>query len=216
MIDTVIFDNEGVIADTEPVWDMEQEIFLGRRGITYQRDKTKHLLGGKSIAEGAKILKDIYNLPGDDYGLTGERLSIVKELLHQKIKFVRGFPEFYRETSHRYKTCVATSMDDALLAIVDSELHLTELFKGRVYTLKHVDYKSKPNPDIFLYAARMVKTLPAKCVVIEDSPNGILAAKAAGMKSIALTTTYTKDKLMEADLIIDSFSDIDEDTLGLI
>ena len=213
MIDTIIFDNEGVIIDTEPAWDKEQEIFLGRRGIKYRRDKTKHLLGGKSIKEGARILKAIYNLKEDDASLAHERYSIIRDLFHSEICYINGFLDFYNKVHRKYKICIATSLDEELLQIADQKLALASLFNGHVYSLKHVDFKSKPDPDIFLYAARKLKSKPVNCVVIEDSPNGIIAAKNAGMKSIAITTTYVREKLKDADIIIDSFSDIVLDTL---
>ena len=216
MNDTIIFDNEGVITDTESIWDKEQEVFLGRRGILYRRDEIKHLLGGRSIAEGVKILKKIYKLPEEDARLTNERLLIVKDLFNTEVKFVEGFPEFYETIRYKFKTCVATSMNNDLLDIIDQQLSLKELFNGHVYSLKHVGFRSKPSPDIFLYAAQRLKSKPGTCIVIEDSPNGIIAAIAAGMKSIALTTTYTKEKLKKANIIIDSFSDIKAATLNLI
>ncbi len=216
MNDTIIFDNEGVVADTEPLWDKEQEVFLGRRGIIYKRDETKHLLGGRSLAEGAVILKNIYKLSGEDADLTNERLLIIKDLLNTKIKFVQGFMEFYEKIRHKYKICIATSMNNDLLDIVDQKLSLQRLFNGHIYSLKDVGFRSKPLPDIFLYAAQRLVSKPATCIVIEDSPNGIIAANAAGMRSLALTTTYTKEKLKDADIIVDSFSDISQDTLSLI
>ncbi len=216
MIDAIIFDNEGVVADTEPVWDKEQEIFLGRRGIVYKKDRIKHLLSGRSITDGVKILKQEYNLTGDEMVLSDERYAIVKNLLKSDIYFIEGFMEFYELVKHKYKTCIATSMDEELLNIIDKKLLLNELFNKNIYTLKHVSYKSKPCPDIFLYAAKELKSSPYNCLVIEDSPNGIDAAREAGMKCIGLATTYSDEKLKNADLIVKSFSEINIEKLKLI
>lgn len=216
MIDAIIFDNEGVVADTEPAWDREQEIFLGRRGIQYRKDRIKHLLSGRSIRDGVKILKQEYNIAGDELVLSDERYAIVKNLLRSDVSFIEGFLQFYELVKHKYKTCIATSMDDELLNIIDKKLLLRRLFGGNVYTLKHVGYKSKPYPDIFLYAARELKSDPENCLVIEDSPNGIEAARKAGMKCIGLATTYSADKLRNADFIVKSFSDINTVRLELI
>ena len=110
MIDTIIFDNEGIVIDTEHIWDKEQEIFLGRRGICYRRSETKHLLGGRSIAEGAKILKKKFNLYEDDTVLSNERFLIVKDLFNTEVKFIKGFMDFYERIRNNYKTCIDTSM----------------------------------------------------------------------------------------------------------
>ncbi|UCH15677.1 MAG: HAD family phosphatase [Bacteroidales bacterium] len=214
MIDTIIFDNEGVIADTEPAWDKEQEIFLGRRGIKYNKERTKHLLSGKSIPDGVRILKKEYNLTGDEIAMSEERYAIIKKLLETDVYFVEGFMDFYRLVKLKYKTCIATSMDEDLLKILDRQLKLSELFRGSIYTLKQVQNKSKPCPDIFLYAANKLNSRPGNCIVIEDSPNGIEAAINAGMKCIGLATTYTGEKLKNADLIVKSFDEIDLNRLG--
>jgi beta-phosphoglucomutase len=216
MIDTIIFDNEGVVVDTEHVWDKEQEIFLGRRGIQYKKDRIKHLLSGRSIKDGVKILKQEYNLNGDEMDLSEERYAIVKNLLKSDVSFIKGFMDFYELVKHKYKTCIATSMDEELLNIIDKKLFLNELFGGNIYTLKHVGYKSKPCPDIFLYAAKQLKSSPINCLVIEDSPNGIDAALKAGMKCIGLATTYTDERLKNANCIVKSFKDINPDQLKLI
>ena len=216
MIDTIIFDNEGVVADTESVWDKEQREFLGRRGIVYKRNRIKHLLSGRSIIEGVKVLKKEYNLEGEDELLSAERLSIVKDLLAADVNYIKGFMDFYNIVRYRYKICVATSMHEELLNIIDKKLSLNELFNGNIYSIKHVGNKSKPYPDIFLYAAQKLKSKPDSCLVIEDSPNGIDAALRAGMKCIGLATTYPHKILRNASLTVSSFSEIEINSIQLI
>jgi beta-phosphoglucomutase len=216
MIDTIIFDNEGVIADTESVWDKEQEEFLGRRGIKYERSRTKHLLSGSSLVEGVKILKKEYNIEGDDELLTFERLSIAKGLLEADVNYIKGFMDFYNIVRNRFKICVATSMHEELLNIIDKKLSLNELFGGHIYSLKHVGYKSKPCPDLFLYAAKKLKSKPGNCLVIEDSPKGIDAALRAGMKCIGLATTYPHKRLKNASFTVKSYNEININRIQLI
>jgi beta-phosphoglucomutase len=213
MTDTIIFDNEGVIVDTEHIWDREQEEFLGRRGIMYERKRTKHLLTGLSLVEGVKILKREYNIKGDDELLAEERLAIIKGLLAADVGFVNGFNVFFNTVRNSYKTCVATSMRRELIEIIDKKLSLNELFEGRIYSIEEVGYKSKPFPDIFLYASLKLKSKPENCLVIEDSPNGIEAALRAGMKCIGLATTYPLEKLGNATLTAKSFDDISIDLI---
>jgi beta-phosphoglucomutase-like phosphatase (HAD superfamily) len=66
--------------------------------------------------------------------------------------------------------------------------------------------RGKPNPDIFLLAAERLHVHPAHCLVLEDAVNGVAAAKAAGMKCVAITSTHQNADLMNADLVIDDFS----------
>ena len=119
-----------------------------------------------------------------------------------------GFREFFENISDKYLTCVATSIDTELLKIADEKLDLARYFPERIFTVADVGGKGKPAPDIFLYVARRIGVLPSDCMVIEDVPLGIEAAHRAGMKCIALTTTYKPDRLQEADYICQGFPDI--------
>lgn len=213
MIDTVIFDGEGVVLDTEGIWDRGQEEFLRRRGVAYDRERIKPLLTGRSLAEGVRVLREEYGFDGNDEKLAVERLEIVRPLFERDIKFVDGFLEFFENTRSRYKTCIATALDVDLLRLADRRLQLSALFDSRIFSLEDVNYRSKPNPDLFLHAARALGSTPRSCVVIEDSPYGVEAARRAGMKCIGLASTYDRSKLTGADLVVDAFSEIDLESL---
>jgi beta-phosphoglucomutase-like phosphatase (HAD superfamily) len=105
-------------------------------------------------------------------------------------------------------------MDQNLLKLVDQRLNLSALFENKIYTLDKVGYRSKPNPDIFLYAAQQLGSLPESCVVIEDAPHGIDAAKRAGMRCIAISTTYDAGKLEQADFVVNAYAEIDLDAVN--
>ena len=97
---------------------------------------------------------------------------------------------------------------------MDQRLNLSALFEKKIYTLDKVGYRSKPNPDIFLYAAQQLQSSPENCVVIEDAPHGIDAAKNAGMWCIAITTTYDCGKLEKADFVVSAYTEIDLDAVN--
>ncbi len=92
-------------------------------------------------------------------------------------------------------------------------MNLKCLFGENIFFISDVGGKGKPEPDIFLYAAKRLQSLVEECVVIEDAPLGIAAAKRAGMMCIALTTTYERAKLLEADVVVDDFAQIEEERL---
>ena len=209
MIDTIIFDAEGIVIDTETIWDKGQAIFLQRRGFVYDRERIKPLLTGRTLAEGVEVMKQAYHFEGDTEALAHERADIVRELFIHETAFIEGFLSFYESVRSRYKTCVATAMDQDLLKLVDQNLNLSALFENRIYTLDKVGYRSKPNPDIFLYAAQQLGSAPEHCVVIEDAPHGIDAAKSAGMCCIAISTTYDPGKLQKADFVVNAYAEID-------
>lgn len=210
MIDTIIFDADGVVVDSESVWDQCMSEFLRIRGCVYDRSRFKHILGGRSAVDGVLILQEAYGFDGDVEDLVRERLSIAKNFFGSNgLNYIHGFQNFYKMVRNNYKTCIATSMDRELLEIADKKLRIISLFQGNVFTVADVGYASKPKSDLFLYSATKLGSRPASCVVIEDSPNGIEAAKRAGMQCIALTTTYNREKLTEASSIVDSYSQID-------
>jgi len=211
MIDTIIFDAEGVVVDSEGVWDKGQEEFLRRRGLVYDRDAVKPLLTGRSVLQGVRAMQDFYGFAGDPEELAKERTAIMQDFFKNSLSFIDGFENFYESIKDQYQTCIATSMDKDLLAIADLYLGLSELFQDNVFSIAHVGYLAKPCPDLFLYAARMLNASVTNCLVIEDAPYGVEAARRAGMKCIALTTTYSREKLLKADLIVDRYSRIDLD-----
>jgi HAD superfamily hydrolase (TIGR01549 family) len=208
MIDTILFDAEGVVIDTEPMWDKAQEEFLRRRGVTYDRSKLKHLLSGRSALEAIEITKAECGIPGDTRLLSEERMELVQRQLEERVGFIPGFMEFFQRVQPAYKTCIATAMAGELLQIVDQRLKLTEMFGGKIFSLAALGLRSKPHPDIFLHAAQQLGSKPETCLVIEDAPHGVEAARQAGMRCIAIATTYDREKLRGAHCIVDSFAEI--------
>ena len=206
--DTIIFDGEGVVIASEPIWDAGQVEFLRRRGIAYDREKLKPLLTGRSLREGAQIMQQEFGFPGDPSALAAERVAIVREAFRRDAHFVPGFREFFETIGPRFRTCVATMMTKELLDPVVEKLQLAALFGERIYSPDAHDLPGKPAPDLFLFAARRLGSTPGRSVVIEDSPIGIEAAKRAHMFAIGIATTFARAKLAAADLVVDSFADI--------
>jgi len=208
-ITTIIFDADGVVIDSEKIWDEAQAEFSRRRGLPYERAKLKPLMAGRSQAEAIEIFKKEYGLSEDAQSLAAERMELVKRGFEEGVEFMSGFREFFQRVRSDYKTCIATSMPEELLAVVDGRLGLSKLFGDRIFSLIAVGYRSKPNPDIFLHAAKQLGAEPATCLVIEDAPHGVEAARRAGMKCIGLTTTFDRETLNRADRVVNSFAEID-------
>jgi beta-phosphoglucomutase-like phosphatase (HAD superfamily) len=209
VISTIIFDAEGIVVNSEAIWDEEQKIFLGRRGYTYEREKVKHLVTGKSLKESIFIMGEIYGFSGNMNEMIIERKLLLSQLFYSKITFIDGFQMFFDQISSIYNVCIATSLEKDLLGLIEHKLELLKLFGGNIFSIDDVNCISKPNPDVFLYAANKMQVDPLSCLVIEDSPHGIEAAKRARMKSIALTTTYEAEKLDQANFIFNNYKEID-------
>lgn len=212
-IDTIIFDAEGVVIDTEALWDDAQRDFLRRFGKTYDRAKIKPLLAGRTMLDGARVLKEELGLPGPPEELAAARIDSARKLFDE-VKFIPGFRAFFDTVAPRFKTCIATSMNPELFWDVADYLDLRSLFEDRMFNINDVGGRGKPAPDLFLFAASALGSSRRSCTVIEDSPNGVDAAHNAEMACIGLATTFEPSVLQGADLVVSSFDEIDIDTLA--
>lgn len=214
-IKAVIFDMDGVIIDSEILWDKAMIDVLSKYGVKYTQE-SKDLCMGKSIEEAALIQKNLHDLNVDEKIIADEKLSTALKYYEQELKFMPGFFSLFESLKNRnVKMCIATASDITLMNAVDAKLKLTDLFLGNVVfrTEKH---KSKPAPDIFLDAAAKLNVKPKECVVIEDSPLGVQGALNAGMKCIALTGSTKSENLKGADLIVNKLEEINPSVIGLL
>jgi beta-phosphoglucomutase len=210
VIEAILFDCDGVVLDSETIWDRCEEEFLRRRGIAFDAARTKPLITGLGQRAGVLLLQKQYGVEGDPDALVAERLAIIRGMFAREVRFTAGFPEFFEaRVRGRYATCIATSMPEELFAVADRKLAISRFFGPRVYFPSHVGGRAKPAPDLFLYAAGQLGARPDRCLVIEDSPRGIEAARRAGMPVIGLATTHEKGLLGEADWVVERLSEIE-------
>jgi HAD superfamily hydrolase (TIGR01509 family) len=207
MIDTIIFDYDGVIVDTEPLWDKGLRELLRRRGIAFNRGEIKHLISGRPFIETIKVIQKTYGLKEPINEIAKERIDILKDIFaKEKITFIPGFEEFYQAVKAKHKTCVVTSTVKELFNIVDKKLGLSKMFKGRVFFI--ADSKCNSKSELFLYCVKRLNSKKENALIIEDSPSAIEEAMKAGIRCVALTTSFEPEKLKGADLITDSFKGI--------
>ena len=205
----IIFDMDGVGINSEPLYDLADVDFLRRKGITYNRESIANTLLGKSLRDTTQILKDIHSITGTTQNLMEERLDLIEGLYQSSLSYITGFLEIHQYLIERsIKTCIATASHNRLLDVADKKLGLSNIFGQYIFKISDVGDKSKPDPAIFLYAAEKLETKPEECCVIEDSPNGIMAAKNAGMYCIGITTSRTSKDLGLADVVVSSHNEI--------
>lgn len=205
----IIFDLEGIVINTEPIWDKSQIFFFNEIGLSPPLEKVKMLTTGRSIEDGTKILKTFFDIPINEKELIELRFNIINDLFKGGIEFIDGFLQFLDELNERkIKTCIATSLDKRLFDNMSISKTINELFIDNIFFSSQLGIPSKPNPDIFAYVAKSRNFIPQDCIVIEDSPLGIIAAKKANMACIALTTTFKASLLTHADFIFSSYEEI--------
>ncbi len=211
LFEAIIFDCDGVIVDSEALscgaWNV---VFERKFGIDIGTDYT-HILGKNSRDTVIHFLKK-HDLPINEEII--QELSELKEQVYfelaegklQPIPDVETFLRFCR--SKGLKIAVASSGTREKILFNLKQVNLLHYFDIIIGTNHHI--RGKPHPDVFLEAARQLAVKPTRCMVIEDTPSGIMAAKAAGMFTIALTTTFSFDDLQQANYTASSYKQLIE------
>lgn len=207
MIEAVIFDMDGVISDTLPLHSEAESRVLLKHGI---KMSPQQILQEFNAMPDKKMFKTIFNRferPLNLPQVEDEKWDSFQQLAKGGIPTIPGSIEFIESLSRNgYILGLASSAPLRIINLVVNTLKIRDRFATIVCTdeIEH----GKPAPDIFLLAAKKLVMNPKDCLVIEDAIRGVQAAKAAGMKCIAITTTETRAKLKGADKIVNNFSEI--------
>lgn len=210
MTKAVIFDMDGVIIESEPIHHVIEKKLFTDLGMDVPYELHQSFVG-KTTKDMFIILKEKYNLKQSLEELI--ELKDIRYYDHLKsldsLPAVPGAIDLIRNLyNNGLKLAVASSAPIREIDLVMESFGLAEYFLSR--TSGEEVKNGKPEPDIFLLAADRIGAEPAECVVIEDSRNGMLAAKAAGMKCIAYRNPHTKPQdLSEADMVVTELSQLD-------
>ncbi len=179
----VIFDCDGVLVDSEPISIAVLVETIARHGVDISTDAAyKHFLG-RSLGTVSQTLKAEYGVQMDDAALEAMRHTLY-ERFSRALEAMPGADRVL-ETIET-PVCVASSSLPERIELSLRIAGLRKRFGPDVFSATMVE-NGKPAPDLFLYAAGRMGVAPARCVVIEDSPAGVKAAKAAGMTVFAFT-----------------------------
>ena len=217
----LIFDVDGVIADTEAVnakasIEMFEELF-GLRGVQ-RKDFEKGL--GRGAAEYVRAAARVHGLELDDLQVAQATKIRQEKFLHilqqNPLPAFEGVLELINAALERddFRLAIATSGTREKSEAVLKSAKIP--YEKCVYITGSDVKNKKPDPELFLAAAELAGVAPAGCAVIEDAPDGIAAAKAAGAKCIAVTNSTTADKLAQADMVVDSLKKLNLDKIVTI
>ena len=210
-IKAVIFDMDGVIADTQTIHNETNAEILQSYGIPLSSKDMSKFAGIPNKKTFADLFKK-YNVNADVDKAVSEKWDLIKEKT-KVIKAIPGVLDFIQKLySNKFKMAIASSSPADFIDHVLLSLKIKDFFT--IIINGDEVKKGKPSPDIFLKAAKKLKVKPLDCLVFEDAPAGIQAAKNAGMKCIAITTAHKKEDLSRADKIIDSFSELTIENLN--
>jgi beta-phosphoglucomutase family hydrolase len=207
----ILWDMDGVISDSYSfhfaAW---QEVFA-KRSIELTKADFTHLFGARNdYIIGTIIGRQLSER--DVRTMVREKEEIFRQKAIGNIKPFPGVVGLLSTLKKgNFKLGLVSSAPSENVDLVLSELNLAGIFNCIVFGQEVSE--SKPSPQIYLLAARRLQATPNDCVVIEDSPLGVKAAKTAGMKCLAVTNTHRRQNLKEADMVVDSLQNVDLITL---
>jgi len=206
-IRAVIFDMDGVLADSEPLINAAAIAMFKEKGLEVRPEDFLPFVGaGENRYIGGVAEK--YHFPLDSPAAKKRTYEIYLDLVPWQLEAFPGVNDLlYICRQAGLLMAVASGTDRIKVMANLQKIGWPEELWDTVVTGEQVK-QNKPAPDIFLIAAQNLGVVPGVCVVVEDSVNGVKAAKAAGMRCVAVAHTFLAERLQEADVVRDKISDV--------
>ena len=213
MIEAVVFDLDGVIVDSEEVWDEVREGLARERGGRWS-DQAQADMMGMSSTEWARYMHDVVGLPESPEEINREVVQRMLDRYAHDLPLIDGAVEAVRRLAEQWPLGVASSSNRELIDRVLEVSGLARSFRATVSSEEVA--RGKPAPDVYLEAARRLGVEQGRAVAIEDSANGIRSAHAAGMHVVAIPNRAfppPADALALAAVVLDSIEELDPDAV---
>ncbi len=206
-IQAVVFDLDGLLIDSEPLQAWAWHEYVARFGAVMTPDVLGRMLGLRAV-DAVKIPIQMLDLPVDEATALRERDEIFLAAVPNAIQAHAGAKELIADLQQReIPIALATSGHRRYVDLALTSAGLTGLFDEEV-TAELVT-RGKPHPEVYLRAAELLGTPADRCLALEDAPNGVTSAKAAGMRCIAIPGHHsTPEGVAHADAVLESLSDV--------
>jgi HAD superfamily hydrolase (TIGR01509 family) len=207
-ISAIVLDLDGVIVDTEEVWNRERRRYVADHGGTWT-DAATRTMQGMSSAEWSAYLAEELGADGEPPQISKDVAAMVVAEVERELPLLPGAIRAVNALAHAYVLGLASSANREVIDAVLDGAAITERFATTISS-EEVE-RGKPAPDVYLEAARRLGVDPANCAAVEDSSNGLRSAHAAGMLVIA-TPNHTfppaPDALALARVVVDGIKDV--------
>lgn len=202
----LLLDFDGVVVDSEPLYEKAMKIQFDKIGVTVAPEDWLYFKG-KDMKAVFKYIDQKYHSSVDIKKIQKEyRIDLFNEF-KKNMRYVPGFLNLFNACiQDEFKDMLVTSTGRDVMEWTFGNVPVDNIFSGMI-TSSEVE-NTKPHPEPYLKAADMIGISIEKCVVIEDSLNGIRAGKASGAKVVGIATTFSRDVIQEADFIIDSYDEL--------
>ena len=208
MIEAVIFDLDGVLLQTEELWDEVRERFVHERGGRYDAAAQRAMMGMSSL-EWSRFIHEELGVAEPPEAISAEVARLLEERYREQLPLIPGSAEAVRRLAARWPLALASSSNRSLIDAALELSGLAELFPVTVSSEEVA--RGKPSPAVYLEAARRLGVAAARCAAVEDSHSGIRSAKAAGMRVIVIpNASYPpgEDALAGADVVLGSLDEL--------
>lgn len=214
--DALVFDMDGVLTDTESLWDEVRRGLASDAGVPWPDEATAAMMG-MSTPEWSAYLVDTVGLPGPPTRVAEQVVDAMAARYHQKLPTMPGAVGAVRRVAALLPLGLASSSPRRLIDTVLAELGVADLFVATVSTEEVA--RGKPSPDGYLRVCELMGVDPARSAAVEDSSNGLRAAHAAGMTVIAVPHPGhppADDALALTSAVLGSLEELDADLLHML
>ena len=212
-IEAVVFDLDGVIVDSEHVWDAARESLARERGGRWHEGAQQDMMGMSSV-EWSRYMHDVIGLNDPPEEISAEVVRRLEATYREELPLIDGATEAVARLAERWPLAVASSSNRPIIDLVLGLSGLDRYFRATVSS-EEVP-RGKPDPDVYLEAARRLGADPERSAAVEDSGNGILSARAAGMRVVAIPNPRFppgEEALATADVVIPSIGELTPDVV---
>jgi HAD superfamily hydrolase (TIGR01509 family) len=208
VIRAVVFDLDGVIVDSEQVWDEVREAYVRETGGTYT-DRSARDMMGMSSPEWSRYMAESLDVPETPEEINAAIVERMLERYGEAPPLIPGAVDAVRRIGGSLPLAIASSSNRELIDVV---LRVSGLDGDFAATVSSEEVpRGKPSPDVYVEAARRLGVEPADCGAVEDSHNGIRAAKAAGMRVVAVPNPHyppDDEALALADVVVPAIAEL--------
>jgi HAD superfamily hydrolase (TIGR01509 family) len=208
VIAAVVFDLDGVIVDSEHVWDEVRQQLAEERGGRWHDRASRDMMGMSSL-EWSRYMHDVIGLEEMPEEINAEVVRRLEGIYRERLPLIPGAVEAVHALAERWPLGLASSSNRELIDFVLEVSSLDRYFRATVSS-EEVP-RGKPAPDVYLEAARRLEAAPERCAAVEDSEAGIRSAKAAGMRVLAVPNPHfppAAGALEAADVVLESVADV--------
>jgi len=210
LIRAVVFDLDGVLIQSEEVWDEVRGRYVREQGGRYDEEIQRAMMG-MSAPEWSRYLRETAGVPKEPAQIDRDVVALLLEEYARTLPLLPGAAETVRGLARRFPLGLASSSNREIIDAVLELAGLTACFAATVSSEEVA--RGKPAPDVYLEAARRLGVAPDECAAVEDSHAGLRAAKAAGMLVVAIpNASYPPDgeALAAADVTLGSLAELEQ------